>query len=66
MAARPCSPLWRAAWRVLLALLANDSSGAGALGSWVARLMAPLLWSVTVGALLAVRPDYRRAALAPT
>ena len=51
---------------LLLALLANDSSGAGALGGWVARLMAPLLWSVRWVALLAVRPDYRRAALAPT
>jgi putative peptide zinc metalloprotease protein len=51
---------------LLLALLANDSSSASTLGGWVARLMAPLLWSVALGALLAVRPDYKRAALAPT
>ena len=56
-ASRPCSPL-AGVLALLLALLANDSSGAGAPGGWVARLMPPLLWSVTLGALLAVRPDY--------
>jgi hypothetical protein len=29
-------------------------------------LMPPLLWSVSLGALLGVRPDYRGAAVAPT
>ena len=51
---------------LLLALLANRSSGSGAPAGWVATLMPPLLWSVALGALLAVRPDYRRAAVAPT
>jgi putative peptide zinc metalloprotease protein len=51
---------------LLLALLASRADASGTLGSWVARLLPPLLWSVTLGALLAVRPDYRRAAVAPT
>jgi putative peptide zinc metalloprotease protein len=51
---------------LLLALLASQTSAAGAPASWVAMLMPPLLWIIALGALLAVRPDYRRAAVAPT
>ncbi len=51
---------------LLLALLASRTNAAGTPDSWVAMLLPPLLWSVTLGALLAVRPDYQRAAVAPT
>jgi len=51
---------------LLLALLASRTSASGAPIGWVSRLMPPLLWIVALGALLAVRPDYRRAAVAPT
>lgn len=51
---------------LLLALLARQISASGTLGGWVAVLLPALLWSVALGALLAVRPDYRRAAVAPT
>ncbi|MEO7913371.1 MAG: cyclic nucleotide-binding domain-containing protein, partial [Roseiflexaceae bacterium] len=49
-----------------LALLASRVSASGAIGGWFSMLLPPLLWSATLGALLAVRPDYRRAAVAPT
>ncbi|HEU5101809.1 MAG TPA: cyclic nucleotide-binding protein, partial [Roseiflexaceae bacterium] len=32
----------------------------------ISRWLPPALWAVALGALLAVRPDYRRAAVAPT
>jgi putative peptide zinc metalloprotease protein len=51
---------------LLLALLASPSSSVPGTPSWVAMLLTPLLWIVALGALLAVRPDYRRAAVAPT
>jgi putative peptide zinc metalloprotease protein len=51
---------------LLLAQLASRVGGTSALGSWFAALLLPLLWSIALGALLAVRPDYRRAAVAPT
>src|SRR5262249_41943115 len=34
--------------------------------STTSRWLPPALWAVALGALLAVRPDYRRAAIAPT
>jgi putative peptide zinc metalloprotease protein len=48
---------------LLLAALAGRAS---APGGWAATLLPPLLWVVALVALLAVRPDYRRAAVAPT
>jgi putative peptide zinc metalloprotease protein len=38
------------------------TAGGPAVGRW----LPPILWGIALGALLAVRPDYRRAAVAPT
>jgi putative peptide zinc metalloprotease protein len=51
---------------LLLAVLANRAAVGGASYSWAVAILPPLLWIVALGALLAVRPDYRRAAVAPT
>jgi putative peptide zinc metalloprotease protein len=51
---------------LLLAVLTGRATVAGTPGGWVAAILPPLLWVVALGALLAVRPDYRRAAVAPT
>jgi putative peptide zinc metalloprotease protein len=49
---------------LVLAWLAWRASG-GPYG-WIATILPPLLWAVALSALLAVRPDYQRAAVAPT
>jgi putative peptide zinc metalloprotease protein len=51
---------------LLLAVLTSRATAAGTPVGWLAAILPPLLWAVALGALLAVRPDYRRAAVAPT
>ena len=51
------------AWRVEAARLAGAPAASY---GWVAAILPPLLWMVALAALAAVRPDYRRAAVAPT
>jgi putative peptide zinc metalloprotease protein len=51
------------AWRAEGAQLA---SGTPSSNRWVVVLLPPLLWTVALAALVAVQPDYRRAAVAPT
>src|SRR5205085_9869055 len=56
------------------ALLAGVLAGLALALAWLvdqiapplALALAPLLWALALGALLAVRPDYRGAAIAPT
>jgi putative peptide zinc metalloprotease protein len=53
--------------RVLLVpALTNRAAADPASYSWLIDALPPLLWIVALVALLAVRPDYRRAAVAPT
>ena len=50
---------------LLLAWLAWRAAAAPAF-AWAAAAAPPLLWALALGALLAVLPDYRRAAIAST
>ncbi|HEU5097665.1 MAG TPA: cyclic nucleotide-binding domain-containing protein [Roseiflexaceae bacterium] len=51
---------------LLLAVLTNRVTSAGTSNTWLIAALPPLLWIVALIALLSVRPDYRRAAVAPT
>jgi len=51
---------------LLLAVLTNRATTDGKSYSWVVAILPPLLWVVALSTLLAVRPDYRRAVVAPT
>ena len=44
----------------------TTTGSAGPLSRWAEPALVPALWAVALGALLALRPDYRRAAVAPT
>jgi putative peptide zinc metalloprotease protein len=55
-------PVLLAVVAVALTLVVVWLSDRAAVAAW----LPPLLWGVALGALLAVRPDYRHAAIAPT